>query len=465
MQWIPPVLVPCSSSVIITEKDTVRKNFKEPRTILMKKAGYHMKFLSKTLGKSILLVLSCTMVGLLLLIAVFAIPTDRMEEHVLASAAVFEEEGAYPEFNILGTHSTLDNWTDAIMLLQASYCNDTGLLDRAISVYRPTIEWENPAQVLVSYYTQGAQTQIISYPRYWHGYLVFLKPLLCVFSYDQIRILNAVFVAVLALLFIAVMYYKKMARYILPYVIALLLIDPFAISQSIQFTTIYYIYTIASIVLLLKQDWLEASVERLALFFVVIGCATSYFDFLTYPLVTFGVPAILFLCSTKKPLKKTAKILLLVLVCWFIGYAGMWAGKWILGTLLGNENIIMDAISSIFLRSSTLDVSGQSFSLFSVLKAQLYHIITPAFGFAAVYVIVMGICFWKHNPKKKRSDFTWTLYIGIALLPILWFVGASNHSYVHHWFTYRELLTSAFSVMCLFARYATKTDAIARREK
>lgn len=266
MQWIPPVLVPCSSSVIITEKDTVRKNFKEPRTILMKKAGYHMKFLSKTLGKSILLVLSCTMVGLLLLIAVFAIPTDRMEEHVLASAAVFEEEGAYPEFNILGTHSTLDNWTDAIMLLQASYCNDTGLLDRAISVYRPTIEGENPAQVLVSYYTQGAQTQIISYPRYWHGYLVFLKPLLCVFSYDQIRILNAVFVAVLALLFIAVMYYKKMARYILPYVIALLLIDPFAISQSIQFTTIYYIYTIASIVLLLKQDWLEASVERLALF-------------------------------------------------------------------------------------------------------------------------------------------------------------------------------------------------------
>lgn len=424
-----------------------------------------MKFISKLLGKSILLVISCTIVGLLLLIAVFAIPTDWMEEHVSSSAAIFEEEGAYPESNILGAHSTLDNWTDAIMLLEASHCNDTGLLDRAIHVYRPTIEGENPAQVLVSYYADGAEAQIISYPRYWHGYLVFIKPLLSVFSYGQIRMLNAVFVAVLAMLFIAVLYYKKMARYIIPYVIALLLIDPFAISQSIQFTTIYTIYTIASIVLVLKQDWLEESIERLALFFVIVGCATSYFDFLTYPLVTFGVPAILYLCFTKRPLKETAKTLLLVLVSWFIGYAGMWAGKWILGTLLGNENIIMDALSTIFLRSSTLDVSGQSFSLFRVLKAQLYHFITPAFGLAAIYVIITGIYFLKHSPKKKISDLTWMLYIGISLLPILWFIGASNHSYVHHWFTYRECIISAFSVMCLFARYATKTDVIAHCEK
>lgn len=417
-----------------------------------------MKAYLKIYGKAILLTALCALLGLLPLLAVFALPTEPIEANVSASADVFAREGSYPRVNALGANTKLDNFTDALMLMNAAYEKEgASLLARAIDVYRPNIAGHHPTQVLVSNYGEGeAVRDVASYGRYWHGYLVTLKPLLSFLDYEQIRVLNAVVVAVLALGVLALMYRRNLRAYMLPYAIALLLIDPVAIAHSLQFMNIYCIYSLAAIVFLWKREWLCASQARLLLFFTGVGCATSFLDLLSYPLLTFAMPATLWLCGQDGTWKTALKGLFATLIAWGVGYVGMWAGKWILGSLLGGENIIQDAIASIQLRSSASDLMGARASVVMLFKRQLACLKSPALALAALYLVVTGVLAAKNRGREKFSVLGWLPYIALCALPVVWYLGAFNHSYVHAFFTYRELFIPAFCGMCLFARYATK---------
>ncbi|MCC8140697.1 MAG: hypothetical protein LIO67_10460 [Lachnospiraceae bacterium] len=418
-----------------------------------------MKHYVKLFFKSVGTVCVCALLGGVLLLTTFSIPTDRIEKNVAASAATFAEEGPYPELYVV-RRSLLDNITDAIMLLNAAYSDDSSVLERAIEVNRLTVEGESSVGTLVAHYADGKGGTAVSYARYWHGYLVVLKPLLYFITYDQIRMLNFFFVFAMATVLIAVMCRKKLGIYSIPYIISLFLIDPFAISKSLQYSSVYYIYTIASIVLILAKDYLDKSIDRLVIFFVLTGCVTSYMDFLTAPLLTFGIPATFYLCMSKKSVKDTAKTLVYILTAWGFGYIGMWAGKWILGTLLGNTNIIMDAVEQVLNRMSTHDDGGVSFTFLGTLRRQAYNYKNPMSVVTAVYFLIAGVHFFRHDPKERLHDMKWTLYLAVCLLPVLWCLVVSNHSYVHHFFTFRMFMISAFSGMCLITSYAVKADTL-----
>ena len=67
------------------------------------------------------LIVFMTILGFLLLLAVYALPTAPMEKNLADSAEVFLREGSYPVTDILGADTRLDNYTDALMLLTAAY--------------------------------------------------------------------------------------------------------------------------------------------------------------------------------------------------------------------------------------------------------------------------------------------------------------------------------------------------------
>lgn len=87
--------------------------------------------------------------------------------------------------------------------------------------------------------------------------------------------------------------------------------------------------------------------------FLVIGMCTSYFDFLTYPIFTLGMPlVILLLCRYISEEKKGAvKAVVLNSIFWVVGCFGFWFEKWVLGSLLTEENIFVDALGSIIERT------------------------------------------------------------------------------------------------------------------
>ncbi len=66
-------------------------------------------------------------------------------------------------------------------------------------------------------------------------------------------------------------------------------------------------------------------------------------------------------------------------------------------------------------------------------------------------MIVLIVVHWKNQKKKLVvKDIVLSLipYGIIAVLPVVWFLFAANHSFYHYWFTNRICAISIFGLMC-----------------
>ena len=143
-----------------------------------------MKNFFRIIPKLAVLVTLSAITGFLLLILVYLLPTAPMEENVTASVEIFRREGTYPVTDIMGVDTRLDNFTDALMLLSASYPGEENALEKTLKVYRYAVPPEtDPVLTLVSHYGDGAAASHTAYERYWHGYLLTLKPALSILNY------------------------------------------------------------------------------------------------------------------------------------------------------------------------------------------------------------------------------------------------------------------------------------------
>ena len=417
----------------------------------------------KLLGRSALLVAICVAVGFALLLAAFALPTEPMRENALASQDVFAREGSYPMARTLGVDAKLDNFTDSMMLVQAGYqAPETTLLQRTLNVYRPFPHGNRGAAAGV--YAESLATPApapqSNYGRYWHGYLAVLKPLLSLFTYEQLRVVNAVWVALLGLIVAALMWRRGLRRYILPFVVTVLLFDPVATAMNMFYTQVYAVTMLACIAILSGWNWLRARTGRLLLLFTLTGCLTSYLDLLTCPLVSFGVPCALCLCLTETDWKGGLKLALTALICWGIGYGGMWAGKWVLAALLGGENIGL--LEALRLRSSAAGASNPLGAIAVIVKRLLVHLRVPMLALALLLALVLAVLFLRRSPLEKLKSLAWLPWAAVCLLPFVWITFTQNHSYIHRWFVYRLLAICVFGGLCLLARLTEKRGAAPR---
>lgn len=397
------------------------------------------------------LIVFMIILGFLLLLAVYSLPTEPMERNLADSAEVFLREGSYPVTDILGTDSRLDNYTDALMLLTAAYSGDESLTDRALKAYRYTTSAnEDPVLVLTAHYLDGKDVDTVSYERYWHGYLLTLKPMLLMFSYSQIRLVNLAYTALSLLFLMLLMYKRSLGRYIPALVLSLLLVDMSAIVRSLQYSSMLHLSILASILLLLMYERLRKNRDELLLFFTGIGCAASFLDLLTWPLASFGIPACLMICKDWRRGRDALLFLLFGLGAWLLGYGAMWAGKWLILTAFGDAEAVKSALTIAFFRSSMTDEAGYAFSYFDVLKLNLSHLVSPAGVAALAYILLILLLGLKSpGPETRRigEPGRWLSLLLLAAVPLLWYKLMGNHSYVHHWFTYREMAVSAFALL------------------
>lgn len=407
------------------------------------------------------LLVACVILGLSLLLAVNMLPAEKLSQHVFQSIPVFEKEGDYPAV-YSWCFSQLDNWTDATILKIAAYDGDETLLDRTLLAYRYNAEADGEAltssEGLIAYYSDNQEVtyEVNSYPRYWHGYLTVVKPLLSVMNYQQIRILNTILQNVLVALVCVMLWKKKLSHLIAPWLISWGFLMPVAMGMSLQFSSAFYVMTIAVLCLLSTYDRWRSSYAP-AFFFMAVGIATSYFDFLTYPLATLGIPMTVYLCmKPAESIWKDIKKVILLSIVWGCGYVGMWASKWVIASVLTDQNIIANALEIFALRTSHASSTGEPFSLVEMYLLQFKGFLkTPAFAVAAIYV---GYCMFRALRSKIDLWHNLIVFGLVAMMPIAWYFVASNHSYVHWWFTCKGLVIAAFSGMCLFAHRQKKPE-------
>lgn len=414
-------------------------------TVFQNSAKY---FLALTLR-----VLAAILVGALLLTIVYCIPTGRMEDHLAQSAAVFHEEGVMPQLFSWCT-SFLDNYTDAIMLSNAAHSGTASAMVQAMTAARNQIEGMDPAASVAAHYVEGVPfDQEIPYYQYWHGYLLFIKPLLFLTTYQNIRILNAVFQLALLSILVVLMFRKGLKAYIVPYLLGIAFLMPVAMALSLQFAPCYCIMTIGSIAVLIAGDRLD-SIDWLL--FLYLGIATSYFDFLTYPVATLGIPAAFyFLLQKTAPILKTFLRGLRICFSWGFGYVGMWAGKWILGSIITGTNILTTASDKLTERSSANVAADESLllNMYAAISVNVKHFIrTPATLLLGIFILIVLVLLfrqWK-NCRTSLMQAAQTLFpfFVLAVMPVVWYMATTNHSTIHYWFTGKALVVSVFAGSC-----------------
>lgn len=394
-----------------------------------------------------------SILGTVLLIGAYSLPNASIETHINASAEIFKDEGVSPVLFSWCT-SRLDNFTDALMLIEASDVMDDTAINKAMLNYTGTIsDCDDPSEVLVEHYINGIKYDGIgSYPRYWHGYLVFLKPLLEFMDYYSIRMLNAVVQLLLVVLVSCLLAWRKMKGYIIPYLLSYLMLMPIALTKSLQYSTCFYILTVAMAAILLLYN--KEKGNRIFFLFLNIGIATSYFDFLTYPIATFGVPAVLLLlmhsdCALERRLSLFTK----AMFCWGFGYAGMWSLKWIIASLITGNNVILNGLRSLLYRTLERDVFSDGSMKCSLLGCEGMNIAefarTPFSLLVIVFVIIMVIRISRDNYLTYSEACKQLMpYIIVALMPFLWYAFALNHSYIHTAFTNKACVVSVFAITC-----------------
>ena len=381
--------------------------------------------------------------GILLLLLVNALPTGQMQKHISESTSVMEAEGDYQMLINGYISSRLDNFTDSIMLVTSANKADTNLVDRTVNMYRVFYEDKRPSEVLVAYGKGNPDYTVSGYSRYWHGYQLVLKPLLLIFNYQEIRYVNMCLQILLIVFIVALMWKKDMKLYVLSYLITVCSLIPVSVAFSLQFSAVFYLTSISIIILLVWFEVIEVAGNTLT-FFLCIGMATSYFDLLTYPLVTCGITLIFyFILKKKHSLQSDVLEIIQYGSIWAIGYGGMWAGKWIAGSILLRKNIIYDAITAIFNRTSSEDY-GRKEAILNNMSAMFQTPIKYMFLFL-VLVLLISLIF--KMAKDKKMYLKNIHFLLIAIIPFVWYMVLANHSYVHYWFTYRELAIFIFAIL------------------
>lgn len=377
-----------------------------------------------------------------MLCLVYLLPTAGIQDHVRQSLNLLLEEGESPVLLEGFKGSTLDNYTDALMLANACYESENSFYKAAMLVERKSNNEGQPLESLAGYLLEDTG-EIRVYSRYWHGYLVFLKPLLMILNYEQIRVINSLIFLMTFLTAVIGFCRQKMWRGLVAFLLAFISLFPVAIPCSLQFSATFYIGTGACIYILWKYNRLNYH-KSFFQFFLVTGILTSFMDYLTYPLFTFGMPLVILVVLERS--SGWGKFMRVVEAgfYWGFGYLGMWLGKWSLGSILTGSNLFRDAMGAVVTRLSH-EAYGEKISTMVTILRNGY-IFFNIIGICIMLFLVCWVVFAVRKFKKYIAESSASILIVIAFLPIGWYIVATNHSYVHYWFTFRNFAISVFAL-------------------
>lgn len=394
------------------------------------------------------------LIGLFALLAVHLLPISPMKEHLYWSTDMITREFT-DEILVDGYPSTLTgNFTDCLMLEHAVYSNEEhSILEQVLRMFRsetynvandPEGWW--PGHSLIDYLQETPQPREVEYSRYWHGYLVILKPLLLLTSFNAIRLLNSAIQLILVGLIVMALAKKNAHNTGIAYLFSLPFMFYVSTYASLSLSICFYIMNIA-ILLQLKFDRQLIAKNSYGLFFLIVGICTSYFDFLTYPLVTLVYPLCIFFSLHPEIFKTGLKKLINYSVEWCIGYVFMWASKWVLADLLTGSRTIADALQTVDLRTQSVENVSRAEGFLSVVSLHLRPFSNWCF-FLLLFIFFMYtvIALYRINTKKAKKSFSQCLiFLLLALYPFLWLFIIQNHSLWHWQFTCRIMSATVFS--------------------
>ena len=407
--------------------------------------------------------LSLVVVCLVLCIAAnflaFSIDTPDMRQHAWQGCRMLGEQLGSPQTVGGFLSSQLDNFTSVLILKTAAYTGEESLLAKAFGGFRVDMsaaegmsEWEAFCE-----YASGPQSPTgggMGYSRYWHGYTLPLRLLLCVLDVANLQM--ALYFVQLAMLCLIICQMKSrgLGRLIPGFFLSYFLLMPFSSSICLQYVPVSMLMLTASALILQWDREIERAVT-LPAFFAALGLFTNYLDLLTFPLVSLGFPLILLLALRLDRGESGASLFWLTAFCgcaWALGYGGMWVLKWVINGLVYGWAMFFAVFDQVGLRASS---NGGEISRFGVLMENLNVILAKKSYLLLIGFISLATLFPAAKAIAKQRRVSIDLRALNLLLPAaavaFWMLVMANHSYDHTYFTYRGATVMVFALYAFIA--------------
>lgn len=399
---------------------------------------------------------------ILLLLAVF-MPQERILGNLWESIDYLRAEGLYPHLADYRDSTRLDNYTDAMMLLESAVTNrhyPGSVLTNP--VYRYEEAGENVIELLGSYLNGAPQDSTDFYVRYWMGFRVWLRGALTFLNYFQIRRYLAVGFFALFTAVICNIAGHVDGKLAFAFALSVILVRPYVIVNSMQYCCCFYIMFAA----MLLAPRIRRHPSWRGIFFMEIGIVTMYIDFYTVPLITLGFPLV-YLCAMERrdgevlSWKRIGKDIGL----WFGGYVLMWLAKLGLTTALTSVNALENGLASLMGRLGVTQTPGleEYYSLELAMERLQAAIFCDPEGkviFLGAVAIVAAVVMARMVRGKTSGVKELLPLLVIAALPFAWFLATVQPIVLHHYFQYRIIALTywAAGVVVYFLLWGKKAE-------
>ena len=372
-----------------------------------------------------------------------------LRRNLKTSVNQFMLEGEYPFILNRGDQSyRLDNYTDTIILQQA-YLMDT-IKDPTVIFSNPYVsksynDPEVPDRILALEEARKNQVGTSHYTYYWIGIRALIRPLLYLFSYQNIR-------GILSIIFIMLWFAASASVYRstgkptgIAFFLSVICMNIPVVASEIQFVPCFYIMFIA--VILITRN--RSKLHRAPAILFITGAVTQFLDFYTYPIITLCFPLIvLVVLFRQQPTTKPVMTLLKCIFTWFFAYAGFWLIRLLL----------VEAFTEF---DSTISNAFQRFSHWTSAPAE-----TQPSKYTAQYTfdLLWGTLMNPHNVLLliavsvyelallikcviiKQCNRPTIFPLLISTFPLIWVLLSLKAAGQHYWFQYRIMSIPIFGV-------------------
>lgn len=401
-----------------------------------------MKILTKYIIVFLLLIVGYIIFGLM----AWHLPDKKIQDSIAISMGKGDIDIDYPRAIVNKEMCRMDNCTDALILNQTYNMRLMPPLRSVMLV--PSHGGETRDVEALKSVVNGTEQPLQTYARYWHGSTFLMRFLtLLIGRYANIRLMMYYISSIAILLMLAMAYMHSSIRAAMSFVIAFLLLKGYVLQFSIQFFPVIMLACCGGIAAIKYKS----VPHKMQVSMFVIGSLTSYFDLLTTPLLTLGIPALMYVaCNEDKiasmNLKSIAMIFFMPILLWGIGYGGTWMAKWIIATCITPENVFAEAISVGHYRINGAVPQMGDYSILDTLMSNIQKM--PMFLFIVLFVILSILATVFHRRVSIKNIL---VFVVIGLMPYLWYIVLSNHSWTHCWFTYRSQVIAIMAVVLILS--------------
>lgn len=386
------------------------------------------------------------------LIGVAKIPKNAIRSNMIETAEYLSTKPA-THFAVSGIRSSSIDWyADSLLLNIAFNLDDQNTLESVM--WAPFSGYTN--QHVSRYLLESARDGLEptqEYLRYWHGSTVIVRLEHLFLNIRQIYILHAVIMAALCIWLLRMLISAGLQQEGIAFLLSIICASIWFVPFCLEYTWVFLVMLVFSVITI--RAALRNQYDGMGSLFLIVGMVTVYLDFLSTETVTLLIPLIFVLrIRERNNSSDNWGFVLKNSVLWLFGYAGMWAMKWLIASIVLHQNVMPYVTGHIEERiGGSVHLPLWQFLIQAITRntSRLFPFDYGLIGaiiflFCVMMFVIYPIYTRKIGLRMKIDRKQTMLYLCLSLVPYVRYLVLHNHSWRHCNFTYRAQASTIFAL-------------------